>query len=75
MLVVNDSATIRDVVAKMLARDGHVVLKLADGDTAIGMAKKKQFDLIFLDIVMPGMKGFGCSAPRPARAWHSDRDD
>ena len=58
VLVVDDSATIRAVLGKMLSQDGHVVLKAADGETAIEMARKEQPDLIFLDIVMPGMNGF-----------------
>ncbi|HWX67037.1 MAG TPA: response regulator [Rhodanobacter sp.] len=58
VLVVDDSATIRAVLGKMLGQDGHVVLKAPDGETAIEMACKEQPDLIFLDIVMPGMNGF-----------------
>jgi DNA-binding response OmpR family regulator len=58
VLVVDDSATIRAVLGKMLNQDGHVVLKAPDGETAIEMARKEKPDLIFLDIVMPGMNGF-----------------
>jgi DNA-binding response OmpR family regulator len=58
VLVVDDSATIRAVLGKMLTQDSHVVLKAPDGDSAIEMAKKERPDLIFLDIVMPGMNGF-----------------
>jgi DNA-binding response OmpR family regulator len=58
VLVVDDSATIRAVLGKMLAQDGHVVFKAPDGETAIEMARKEKPDLIFLDIVMPGMNGF-----------------
>ena len=58
VLVVDDSATIRAVIGKMLAQDGHVVLKAADGESAIAIAREKSPDLIFLDIVMPGMNGF-----------------
>jgi DNA-binding response OmpR family regulator len=58
VLVVDDSATIRAVLGKMLSQDGHVVLKAPDGETAIEMARKEKPDLIFLDIVMPGMNGF-----------------
>ena len=58
ILVVDDSATIRAVLGKMLAQDGHVVLKAADGETAIKLACESQPDLVFLDIVMPGMNGF-----------------
>ena len=58
VLVVDDSPTIRAVLGKMLAQDSHVVFKAADGETAIDMARKECPDLIFLDIVLPGMNGF-----------------
>jgi twitching motility two-component system response regulator PilH len=46
------------VLGKMLTQDGHVVLKAPDGETAIKLASESQPDLVFLDIVMPGMNGF-----------------
>jgi DNA-binding response OmpR family regulator len=58
VLVVDDSATIRAVLGKMLSQDGHTVLKAPDGETAIEIARTEKPDLIFLDIVMPGMNGF-----------------
>jgi twitching motility two-component system response regulator PilH len=58
VLVVDDSATIRAVLGKMLAQDGHTVLKAPDGETAIQLANRHAPDLIFLDIVLPGMNGF-----------------
>ena len=58
MLVVDDSATIRAVLGKMLSQDGYAVLKAGDGETALAMARGEQPALIFLDIVMPGMNGF-----------------
>ena len=58
VLVVDDSATIRAVLGKMLVQDGYEVLKAADGETAIDMAQTQFPDLIFLDIVLPGMSGF-----------------
>jgi twitching motility two-component system response regulator PilH len=58
ILVVDDSATIRAVIGKMLAQNGHTVLKAADGESALEIARKERPDLIFLDIVMPGMSGF-----------------
>ena len=58
ILVVDDSATIRAVLGKMLTQDGHVVIKAASGEEAIAFAGENQPDLIFLDIVMPGMNGF-----------------
>jgi CheY-like chemotaxis protein len=58
VLVVDDSVTICAVLGKMLAQDGHVVLKAPDGPGAIELARSELPDLIFLDIVLPGMNGF-----------------
>ncbi|MGH8192263.1 MAG: response regulator [Rhodanobacteraceae bacterium] len=58
VLVVDDSATIRAVLGKMLVQDRYEVLKAADGETAVEMARAQLPDLIFLDIVLPGMSGF-----------------
>jgi len=58
ILVVDDSPTIRAVLGKMLAQNRHVVLKAADGESALEIARTERPDLIFLDIVMPGMSGF-----------------
>lgn len=58
ILVVDDSATIRAVLGKMLAQDGYHVVKAADGEGAIEMAHIRVPDLIFLDIVLPRMSGF-----------------
>ena len=58
VLVVDDSATIRAVLGKMLGQDGYEVLKAADGEAAVGIAQAQFPDLIFLDIVLPGISGF-----------------
>ncbi len=58
MLVVDDSSTIRAVLAKMLIQDGYTVLKAADGESALETARDELPDLIFLDIVLPQMNGF-----------------
>ena len=42
----------------MLAQNRHVVLKAADGESALEIARTERPDLVFLDIVMPGMSGF-----------------
>ena len=58
VLVVDDSATIRAVLGKMLMQDGYEVLKAADGESAIEMAQAQLPELVFLDIVLPGISGF-----------------
>jgi twitching motility two-component system response regulator PilH len=58
ILIVDDSATIRAVLGKMLGQDGYAVLKAEDGEQALAMAREERPDLVFLDIVLPGMSGF-----------------
>ena len=58
VLVVDDSATIRAVLGRMLEVEGYAVTRAADGERALEMARSEPPDLIFLDIVLPGMNGF-----------------
>jgi len=58
MLVVDDSATIRAVLGRMLEVDGYEVERAADGEAALEMARAQPPAIIFLDIVLPGMNGF-----------------
>lgn len=58
MLVVDDSPTICAVLGRMLEQDGYAVQKAADGEHALELAKAEPPELIFLDIVLPGINGF-----------------
>ena len=58
MLVVDDSPTICAVLGRMLEQDGYAVQKAADGEHALELAKTELPELIFLDIVLPGINGF-----------------
>jgi DNA-binding response OmpR family regulator len=58
VLVIDDSATIVAVLGKMLRQNGYEVLKAGDAETGIEIATTELPDLIFLDIVLPGMNGF-----------------
>jgi CheY-like chemotaxis protein len=57
-LVVDDSPTIRAVLGKMLEQEGYGVQKALDGESALELAKTEQPELIFLDVVLPGINGF-----------------
>ena len=57
-LVVDDSPTIRAVLGKMLGQEAYAVQKAADGESALELARAEQPELIFLDIVLPGINGF-----------------
>ncbi|KGI77976.1 response regulator [Oleiagrimonas soli] len=58
VMVVDDSSTIRAVLAKLLIQDGYAVLPAENGEQALELARSERPALIFLDIVLPGMNGF-----------------
>jgi CheY-like chemotaxis protein len=57
ILVVDDEAPVRGVVAQILARAGHTVGQACDGMDALGLADRQRWDLIISDVTMPGMDG------------------
>ena len=58
ILVVDDNATSRQVLAALLRKAGYQVLTAATGQQAIQVLKQQLPDLIMLDILMPGLDGF-----------------
>src|SRR5688572_25441550 len=57
ILVVDDEPLICDSIRMLLAYDGHRVETAASGEEAIARFESAQFDLVFTDFCMPGMKG------------------
>ena len=57
ILVVDDSTTMRQMVAFTLTSAGHEVVEAPDGNQALATAKTKKFDLVITDVNMPGMNG------------------
>jgi DNA-binding response OmpR family regulator len=57
VLVVDDEASIREVLAQYLRLDGFDVLLAADGVEALRLAEARPPDLIVLDLMLPGMDG------------------
>ncbi|MBI3269887.1 MAG: response regulator [Planctomycetes bacterium] len=57
ILVVDDEASIRDLVREALENDGHRVLEVADGRTALELALREPVALVVSDISMPGLSG------------------
>lgn len=58
VLIIDDSRTILVALGKMLQPGGFLITQALDAETGLQMARAKRPDLIFLDIVMPGMNGF-----------------
>lgn len=57
ILVVEDDATVRDVVQRYLERDGHQVTALDRGSEALTVIASLNPDLIILDLMLPDMSG------------------
>jgi len=57
ILVVDDEATIREVVRRYLEREGFRVQEAADGYQALDSLKESTVDLILLDLMLPGIDG------------------
>lgn len=58
VLIVDDSTTIVAVLRKMLQQNGFQTLEAYTAEDALEMTRDMAPDLIFLDIVLPGMDGF-----------------
>lgn len=58
ILVVDDTASLRRMVASYLTQEGFRVLMAADGQEALMLARQEQPDLILLDLMMPNMGGY-----------------
>ena len=58
MLVIDDSPTIVALLKRMLQQNQLDVIEAFDAESGIEIARREVPDLIFLDIVLPGMDGF-----------------
>lgn len=57
LLVVDDNETNRDLLSRQLARHGYVVSTATNGEEGLERLEREDYDLILLDVIMPGMDG------------------
>lgn len=57
ILAVDDSASMRQMVAFTLKGAGYEVIEASDGEDALGKARSSQPDLVLTDVNMPKMDG------------------
>ena len=58
LLVVDDNEDNRDMLSRRLARRGYAVAVAVDGAAALALLAAEAFDLVLLDVMMPGVDGF-----------------
>jgi two-component system nitrogen regulation response regulator NtrX len=57
ILIIDDEANIADALAWVLRTNGHVVATADSGESGLAALTAEPVDLVFLDVVMPGMGG------------------
>jgi DNA-binding response OmpR family regulator len=58
VLVADDEKSMRDIMTLSLQRLGYVITAVDNGVDAIEMVRNRKFDLVMLDVMMPGKDGF-----------------
>jgi CheY-like chemotaxis protein len=58
ILVVDDDAAVQTTIRLLLERAGHSVVTASDGPKGLALCRSEDFDLLLLDVFMPGMDGF-----------------
>jgi len=70
VLVVDDEVGMRDTLVAILEQHGYRAWSAPDGESALGAVQEKEFDVVVMDIRMPGRDGvsvlqeIGPSPPR-----------
>ncbi len=59
ILVVEDEAPIREVLAEILRDEGYAVLVASNGAVALVVVAERRPDLVLTDAMMPGLDGLG----------------
>src|SRR3954452_23326540 len=68
VLIVEDEANIRELVALHLGLEGYTCEGVGDGRTALARVEAERFDLLVLDLMIPGVDGLAlCRAVRNGR--------
>ena len=69
LLIVDDTDSNRDVLSRRLAHEGYLVTTAEDGHRALALVGAGAYDLVLLDVEMPGMTGL--EVLRRLRETHS----
>jgi two-component system, cell cycle sensor histidine kinase and response regulator CckA len=62
VLLVEDDASVRDVIARFLGSHGYQVVPAASAEEALALIEAQRIDILVTDIVLPGLDGFNMAA-------------
>lgn len=69
ILVVDDEERIRRLLRMYLEKEGYAIEEAEDGETALKLALQEEYDLIVLDLMLPGIDGMEvCARLRQSKA-------
>jgi len=70
VLIVEDERKLAELLARGLREEGHAADIAGDGEKAVWMAQAARFDVIVLDVMLPGLDGFEvCRRLRAQDVW------
>ena len=58
ILIVEDDLAIRELIKRNLQMVGHTCRMVAEGDKVVDVIEQEHFDLVILDVMLPGASGF-----------------
>src|SRR3954471_12462045 len=57
LLIVDDDVELRETLVTRFARQNFAVQSAGNGEEALGLAERRNFDVAIFDMMMPGMTG------------------
>lgn len=58
ILIVDDEKGIRDIIRKYARFEGYKITEAKDGEEAVKLCSLNHYDIVILDVMMPGLDGF-----------------
>jgi signal transduction histidine kinase/CheY-like chemotaxis protein/streptogramin lyase len=71
LLLVEDDATVAEVLRRLLLAQGHHVVHVAHGLAALAQCSRARFDIALLDLDLPGMDGLALARQLRAQGFHA----
>jgi len=57
VLIVDDEEAIRNILRQAMEQEGYVTVAAANGEKALEEASQREFEVVLLDVIMPGLSG------------------